>query len=56
MVDIDDENVQNAQKTVSANNLESRIKITQTDPSSELIPLQKLGHERFVQQRPPLPF
>lgn len=50
-VDIDDENVQNAQKTVRANKLESRIKISQTDPSSELIPLQKLGHERFEQQQ-----
>lgn len=49
MIDIDDENVQNAQKTVSTNTLESRIKIVKTDPSSDLIPLQKLEHERFVQ-------
>lgn len=49
MVDIDDDNVQTAQKNVFVNQLDSRIKVIKTNPSSELIPLRKLKHERFVQ-------
>lgn len=48
-IDIDDDNIRNAKKTVSMNELESRIQIIKSDPSSELIPLQiKLGAKRFV--------
>lgn len=46
--DIDDENIQTATKTVTRNGLESRIQIIKTEPTSELIPLQKSGFERFV--------
>lgn len=53
--DIDDENIETATKTVTRNGLESRIQIIKTDPSSELIPLQKSGVERldFTMCNPP---
>ncbi|KAI9930186.1 hypothetical protein MW887_011998 [Aspergillus wentii] len=54
--DIDEGNFQSSKKTVSANELESRIQIIKTDPKDDLIPLQsKLGAESldFTMCNPP---
>ncbi|PLB42700.1 DUF890 domain protein [Aspergillus candidus] len=41
--DIDDNNIRTSRKNVSANGLESRIQIVETNPDDDLIPLAKLG-------------
>ncbi|BCR94884.1 DUF890 domain protein [Aspergillus luchuensis] len=54
--DIDNDNIRTSRDTVSANKLDSRIEIIQTDPKDELIPLDtKLNVDRldFTMCNPP---
>ncbi|OJJ72350.1 hypothetical protein ASPBRDRAFT_42038 [Aspergillus brasiliensis CBS 101740] len=54
--DIDNDNIRTSRETVSANKLDSRIEIIQTDPKDELIPLDtKLNVDRldFTMCNPP---
>lgn len=45
-VDIDDNNIRTSRKNVSANGLDSRIQIVETNPDDGLIPLARLGVEK----------
>lgn len=53
--DIDAHSLTHAQQNIETNNLTTRIKLTQTQPSDPLIPLAKLGVSRldFVMCNPP---
>ncbi|KAB8234106.1 DUF890 domain protein [Aspergillus alliaceus] len=53
--DIDDDNIRTSQEAVSANELDSRIRIIKTDPSDSLISLKKLEVETldFTMCNPP---
>ena len=43
--DIDSNNIRTSQHNVALNNLESRIRIVQSDPNGPLISLEKLGYQ-----------
>lgn len=44
--DIDENNVRTSQQNVELNQLESRIRIIQTDPKEYLFPLEQFGQKR----------
>ena len=50
-LDIDDDNIRTSQEAVSGNRLESRIRIVKTDSNGDLIPLEKLEVEGYVNMR-----
>jgi hypothetical protein len=45
VIDIDPDNLRTSQHNVTLNNLDSRIRIINSDPDGPLFPLEKLGHE-----------
>ncbi|KAJ5874602.1 uncharacterized protein N7529_003032 [Penicillium soppii] len=53
--DIDPDNLRTSQHNVTLNNLDSRIRIINSDPDGPLFPLEKLGHETldFTMCNPP---
>jgi 23S rRNA (adenine1618-N6)-methyltransferase len=47
-IDIDEKSLQFARQNVEANNLQNRIKLLQTSPNDPLLPLNKMGFEKYV--------
>lgn len=50
VIDIDPGNINTARENVALNQLESRIRIIESDPDGPLFPLEKLGREGWVSQ------
>ena len=50
MTDIDPGNIRTAQENVALNELESRIRIIESDPDGPLFPLEKIGRKTCVSQ------
>jgi 23S rRNA (adenine1618-N6)-methyltransferase len=51
-LDIDEESLQFARQNVEANHLQNRIKLLQTSSKDPLLPLDKMGLEKYVPVSP----